>query len=63
MYQQDLSNEYWDLIALAFVSRHLRSIVLDNYEHFSKIIPKKSWEAIEHRAFGTLLGFASEEFK
>lgn len=48
---------------MAFVSRHFRSIVLDSYEHFSKIIPKGNWEAIEHGAFGSLLRLTCEEFE
>ena len=61
--QRHLSNEYWDLVEMAFVSPQYRSLVLDVYEHFSKIIPKESWEGIEHAAFGSLLGLASEEFE
>lgn len=48
---------------MALVSPQFRSLVLDIYEQFSKIIPEDSWEVIEHAAFGSLLGIASEEFE
>ena len=46
---------------MAFVSRRFRSIVLDSYEHFSKILPKGSREATEHRALGYLLKSTGED--
>ena len=48
---------------MAHVSPQFRSLVLDIYEHFLTIIPKESWEASEHAAFGSLLGMTSEEFE
>ena len=56
-----LSNDYWDLVEMAFVSRRFRSIVLDSYEHFSKILPKWSREATEHEALGYLLKSTGED--
>ena len=46
---------------MAFVSRCLRSIVLDSYEHFSKVLPKGSREATEHGALGYLLKSTGED--
>ena len=43
------------------MSRRFRSIVLDSYEHFSKILPKWSREASEHEALGYLLKSTGED--
>lgn len=59
--QTPLSNDYWDLVQMAFVSRRFRSIVLNSYEEFSKILPKGSLEATEHGALGYLLTSTGED--
>ncbi|KAK0507003.1 hypothetical protein JMJ35_010461 [Cladonia borealis] len=56
-----LFNEYWDLLQMAFVSRRFRSIVLESYEHFSKVLPKGSREATEHGGLGYLLTSTGED--
>ena len=55
------SNEYWDLVQMAFVSRRFRSLVLESFERFSKILPKGSRESTEHGALGFLLTSTGED--
>ena len=59
--QMNFSNQYWDLVLMAFVSRRLGSLVLESHEHFSKVLPKWSREVIEHGAFGCLLTSTGED--
>ena len=55
------SDDYWDLVQMAFVSRHIRSITLDSYKHFSNFLPKGSQEATKHGALGFLLRSTGED--
>ena len=55
------SNDYWDLVQMAFVSRRFRSIVLESYDHFSKVLPKGSRESSEHGGLGLLLTSTGED--
>ena len=57
----NFSNEYWDLVQMAFVSRRFRSLVLESYERFSKNLPKGSRESTEHGGLGFLLTSTGEE--